>query len=123
MGQPAYSMEYLVQDLAVLGLLMLVGRCQFSAEIGISVNFKYLISVRVKCYSLSSSGLQVLHKVDYLIAVGRSRVLREAGTSMHCIRYIRSDDIIQEVKLPQNCSLVEALIKRQSSSVTSKNLG
>ena len=63
-------------------------------EIFVSVNFKYLVSVCIKCDSLCSRGLQVLHKVDFCVTVGRSRILREVGTLICCVGNIRPGAIL-----------------------------
>ena len=67
-----------------------------TAEIGASINFKSLLTVRTKCDSLSPRGLQILYKVDYCISVGCSRILREAGALMRRVGNIRSGALLQE---------------------------
>ena len=94
-----------------------------TTEIGVDVNFKDIVPVGIEHDSLSPRGLQVLYKVDYSVSMGRSRILREAGALMRRVGNIWYGDILQEVELSHDCSIVEALVKRRSGSVTTKNFG
>ena len=72
-----------------------------TTKIGVGVNFKALVPFGIKRDSLSTSGLQALHKVDYHISVERYCILREVGVLMHHVGNIRYGALLQEVELPQ----------------------
>ena len=73
-----------------------------TAEIGVSINFKALFFVGIKRDYLHSRGLRVLHKVGYCVAVGRYRVLREAGEFMRRVGDIWPGALIQEFEILHN---------------------
>ena len=94
-----------------------------STEIGTGVNFKYIVTIRVKHDSLSPSGLQILQDVYYHVSVGRSRILREVVALIRCVGNIWYVAFLQEFELSPDYSVVEALVKRRSGIITLKNIG
>ena len=68
-------------------------------DVGIRVNFKYIVFVGIKRDYLSSCGLQVFHKVDYHVAMGSSRILIEVSVLTRCVGDIQPGTILQEIEL------------------------
>ena len=94
-----------------------------TTKIGIEINFKSLVPFGIKRDYLSLDGLQLLHKVYYWVSKEWSWILIEDGTLMRCVGNIQSGNLLQEVELYCDWSVVEALVKRWSGSVTSNNIG
>ena len=71
-------------------------------EMFVSVNFKALVPIGIKRDYLSPCDIQILHKVNYCVSVGRSHILQEWGALMHHVGNIRSSAILQENEITHN---------------------
>ena len=94
-----------------------------SAEVGVDVYFKALVSVGSRGDSLRYCGFHILDKLDDSVTLGNSRILVEAVTLMHCVSDIHPGDLLQQVDLPNNFPILEAHIKWRHSGIVSKNIG